>query len=71
MPLLPLTLASALVLMAACAGLGWALAALTGVDFLAAYLATTPRGWTPLPFAVGSGADASLVLGCRCCACSP
>ena len=61
--LLPLMLASTLGLMIACAGLGWALAALTGADPLTAYLATTPGGLDSVAVvAVGSGADASLVL---------
>ncbi|MDP9458224.1 MAG: AbrB family transcriptional regulator [Actinomycetota bacterium] len=61
--LLPLMLASTLGLMTACAGLGWALAALTGADPLTAYLATTPGGLDSVAVvAVGSGADASLVL---------
>ena len=61
--LLPLMLASTLLLMAACAGLGWALAALTGADPLTSYLATTPGGIDSVAVvAVGSGADASLVL---------
>jgi membrane AbrB-like protein len=61
--LLPLMLASTLLLMAACAGLGWALATLTGTDLLTAYLATTPGGLDSVAIvAVGSGADASLVL---------
>lgn len=42
--LLPFMLASTLALMAVCAGLGWLLAALTGIDYLTAYLATTPGG---------------------------
>ena len=61
--LLPLMLASTLLLMTACAGLGWALAALTGADPLTAYLATTPGGLDSVAVvAVESGADASLVL---------
>ena len=61
--LLPLMLASTLLLMAACAGLGWALAALTGADPLTAYLATAPGGIEAVSVvAVESGADASLVL---------
>ncbi len=61
--LLPLMLASMLLLMAACAGLGWALAALTHADPLTAYLATTPGGLDSVAVvAVESGADASLVL---------
>lgn len=60
---LPLMLASTFSLMAACAGLGWALATLTGTDYLTAYLATTPGGIDSVAImAVGSGADASLVL---------
>ncbi len=59
----PLMLASTLILMAACAGLGWALAAFTGTDPLTAYLATTPGGIDSVAIvAAGSGADASLVL---------
>src|SRR3712207_8585996 len=42
--LFPLVLASAVGLTAACAGLGWALAALTKIDGLTAYLATAPGG---------------------------
>ena len=61
--LLPLVLASTLLLMAACAGLGWALAALTGTDPLTAYLATAPGGIEAVAVvAVESGADASLVV---------
>ena len=61
--LLPFMLASTLLLMAACSALGWALAALTGTDPLTAYLATTPGGIDSVTIvAVGSGADASLVL---------
>ena len=61
--LLPFVLASTLGLMAVCAGLGWILAALTGADLLTAYLATTPGGIDSVAIiALGSGADASLVL---------
>lgn len=61
--LLPFILTSTLALMAACAGLGWILAALTGTDYLTAYLATTPGGIDSVAIiAVDSGADASLVL---------
>ncbi len=61
--LLPLMLASTLILMASCDGLGWALAAFTGTDPLTAYLATTPGGIDSVAIvAAGSGADASLVL---------
>lgn len=61
--LLPFVLASTLGLMAVCAGLGGILAALTGTDLLTAYLATTPGGIDSVAIiALGSGADASLVL---------
>jgi membrane AbrB-like protein len=61
--LFPLVLASAVGLTAACAGLGWALAALTGIDGLTAYLATAPGGIDSVAvMALGSGADAPLVL---------
>lgn len=61
--LLPLLLASTLSLLLACAGLGWVFSALTGTDYLTAFLATTPGGIDSVAImAVGSGADASLVL---------
>lgn len=61
--LLPLVLATTAMLIAACAGLAVAFAALTGVDFLTAYLATTPGGIDAVAIvALGSGADASLVV---------
>ena len=61
--LFPLVLASAVGLTAACAGLGWALAALTSIDGLTAYLATAPGGIDSVAvMALGSGADAPLVL---------
>ena len=61
--LLPLVLASAIGLVAACAVLGWALSALTGIDGITAYLATTPGGIDSVAIvALGSGADAPLVL---------
>jgi membrane AbrB-like protein len=61
--LFPLVLASAVGLTIACAGLGWALAALTSIDGLTAYLATAPGGIDSVAsMALGSGADASLVL---------
>src|SRR3712207_6756012 len=61
--LFPLVLASAVGLTAACAGLGWALAALTGIDGLTAYLATAPGGIDSVAvMALGSGADAPMVL---------
>jgi uncharacterized protein len=61
--LFPLVLASAVGLTAACAGLGWALATLTSIDGLTAYLATAPGGIDSVAImALGSGADAPLVL---------
>ena len=61
--LLPLMLVSTVMLMLACAGLGWVLASLTPVDGLTAYLATTPGGIDSVAImALGTGADAPLVL---------
>jgi uncharacterized protein len=61
--LFPFVLASTAGLVVACAGLGWALVALTGIDGLTAYLATTPGGIDSVAImALGSGADAPLVL---------
>ena len=61
--LLPVVIVSSLGLVVACAGLGWALAALTEIDGLTAYLATTPGGIDSVAvMALGSGADAPLVL---------
>ena len=61
--LFPVVLASAVGLVLACAVLGWAFAALTGVDGMTAYLATTPGGIDSVAIvALGSGADAPLVL---------
>ena len=61
--LFPLVLASAVGLVLACAALGWALAALTGIDGMTAYLATTPGGIDSVAIvALGTGADAPLVL---------
>jgi membrane AbrB-like protein len=61
--LFPLVLASAVGLTVACAGLGWALAALTRIDGLTAYLATAPGSIDSVAIiALGSGADAPLVL---------
>lgn len=61
--LLPVVVAWSLGLVVACAGLGWALAALTEIDGLTAYLATTPGGIDSVAvMALGSGADAPLVL---------
>ncbi len=61
--LLPAILVSMLLVMAVCAGLGWVFGGLTGADQLTAYLATTPGGIDSVAItALGSGADASLVL---------
>ena len=61
--LFPVVLASALALVLACAAMGWALAALTGIDGMTAYLATAPGGIDSVAIvALGSGADAPLVL---------
>jgi uncharacterized protein len=61
--LLPFMLASAAGLVVACAALGWTLAAFTGIDGMTAYLATTPGGIDSVSIiALGSGADAALVL---------
>jgi len=61
--LLPVVLVSAVGLVVACAALGWALVALTGIDGMTAYLATTPGGIDSVAIvALGSGADAPLVL---------
>jgi uncharacterized protein len=61
--LLPVVLISAVGLVVACSALGWALAALTGIDGITAYLATTPGGIDSVAIvALGSGADAPLVL---------
>ncbi|MBA2534512.1 MAG: AbrB family transcriptional regulator, partial [Rubrobacter sp.] len=61
--LLPVVLASTVGLVLACAALGWVLAAVTGIDGITAYLATTPGGIDSVAIvALGSGADAALVL---------
>jgi uncharacterized protein len=61
--LLPVVLLSSIGLVVACAALGWALSALTGIDPITAYLATTPGGIDSVAIvALGSGADAPLVL---------
>ena len=59
----PYVLASAVGLVAVCAGLGWMLSALTPIDELTAYLATSPGGMDSVAImALGSGADAPVVL---------
>jgi uncharacterized protein len=61
--LFPFVLASAVGLVLACAALGWALTALTGIEGMTAYLATTPGGIDSVAIvALGTGADAPLVL---------
>ena len=61
--LFPVVLATAAGLVVACAGLGWLLTALTGIDGITAYLATAPGGIDSVAImALGSGADAPLVL---------
>jgi membrane AbrB-like protein len=61
--LFPFVLASTVGLVLACAALGWALAELTGLDAMTAYLATTPGGIDSVAIvALGTGADAPLVL---------
>jgi membrane AbrB-like protein len=60
---LPLALAVLLVLTLACAGMGVALAAVTGVSPLDGYLATTPGGMNAvLATATATGADTTFVL---------
>ena len=61
--LLPVVLVSAVGLVVACAVLGWVFGALTGIDGITAYLATTPGGIDSVAIvALGSGANAPLVL---------
>ncbi len=61
--LLPLTVALILFVIAACAGMGALLSAVTGIDPLTAYLATTPGGlYAVLATAASSGSDVTYVL---------
>jgi uncharacterized protein len=61
--LLPLTVLLILLVIGACAGMGALLSAITGVDELTAYLATTPGGlYAVLATAAGSGSDVTYVL---------
>jgi hypothetical protein len=61
--LVPLFLASTLLLIIGAALMGWALALLTGIDLFSAYLATTPGGLNMVTIiALDSGADVALVL---------
>jgi membrane AbrB-like protein len=61
--LLPLSLLLILLVIVACALLGLLLSAVTGVDRLTAYLATTPGGlFAVLAIAAGSGSDVTYVL---------
>lgn len=60
---LPAMLVSALVLIASCALFAWALAAITGMDFLSLYLATSPGGLDAMAIiAVDTHSDVGLVL---------
>lgn len=60
---LPAVLALTLALMIGCAGLGWALSAVTDSGVLTGYLATTPGGLSSVAvIAVESGADPSLAI---------
>lgn len=61
--LLPAVLATIAAILAACAGLGALLSALTGQSAFNAYLATTPGGLSAvLAVALGSGGNATFVL---------
>jgi hypothetical protein len=61
--LVPMFLASTLLLIIGAALMGWALALLTGIDLFSAYLATTPGGLNMVTIiALDSGADVALVL---------
>jgi membrane AbrB-like protein len=61
--LLPLATALILLVIAACGLLGLLLSAVTGVDRLTAYLATTPGGlFAVLATAADSGSDVTYVL---------
>ncbi len=60
---LPHMLASILALMAFCAGIGWILTRLLGVDMLTAYLATSPGGADSIAIiAASTGVDLGFVL---------
>jgi uncharacterized membrane protein AbrB (regulator of aidB expression) len=62
-PALPPSALLILLVIVACALLGLLLSAVTGVDRLAAYLATTPGGlFAVLAIAAGSGSDVTYVL---------
>ena len=60
-------LASAVGLVLACAVLGWALAALTSIDGMTAYPATTPGGIESVAIVAPGYRDALLGLRSRCC----
>lgn len=61
--LAPAVLALGLALIGGCALMGWTLSAVTGIDPLTAYLATTPGGMDSVTIAaLESGADTSLVF---------
>ncbi|MDN5859167.1 MAG: AbrB family transcriptional regulator [Pseudonocardia sp.] len=60
---LPAALALIVAIIAACAALGMALSALTGVSLLDGYLATTPGGvYAVLATAIASGSDVTFVV---------
>lgn len=60
---LPLATALIVLVVAACAGLGLVLSALTGVTLLEGYLATTPGGiYAVLATAISSGGDVTFVV---------
>lgn len=60
---LPAMLVSALLLITSCALFAWALAAVTGIDFLSLYLATSPGGLDAMAMiAVDTHSDVGLVL---------
>jgi hypothetical protein len=61
--LLPMFIASTLLLIVSAATMGWLLAFFTGADLLSAYLATTPGGLNMVTIvALESSADVLLVL---------
>jgi membrane AbrB-like protein len=60
---LPQVLGTVVMLVAACAGIGWALARVAHVDLLTAYFATSPGGADSIAIiAAGTSVDVSLVM---------
>jgi membrane AbrB-like protein len=60
---LPQIIASVVGLVAACAGIGWALARITRIDLLTAYLATSPGGADSIAIiAAGTPIDVAFVM---------